>query len=271
MRELGYLEGKNLAIEWRSPEGKFERLPDIIRELVALNVDVIVSPIDVVIKAAKTVTSTIPIVMAGVTSPVELGFVQSLSRPGGNITGLSTQVLDLLGKRVELIKELVPNMRRLAFLNSEENAPEVARTLEETSSRMGFSFLLAVQSVRDFANAFTLVRRERFDAMYVSLSPGSFQNRHSIVEFAAESHLPTIYPMRSFTEAGGLISLGANFEDLSRRAAGYVVRILEGANPADLPVEQPNKFDLIVNLRTAQALGLTVPASVLVQATEVID
>jgi ABC-type uncharacterized transport system substrate-binding protein len=272
MRDLGYIEGKNLALERRSAEGKFERLPEIIGELVALNVDVIVSPADVVIQNAKAVTSTTPIVMAGVAVPVERGFVQSLARPGGNVTGLSSVAsIDVVAKRVELIKELVPSLRRLVSLQSEENPPEVSRSVEEACRRMGLSFLLAEHTKTDFANAFELIRQERPDAMHVALTPGTFVKRHSIVEFAAENHLPTIYPSRYFAEAGGLISLGANYDDLNRRAASFVDKILKGAKPADLPVEQPTKFDLVINLRTAKSLGLTVPASVLVQATEVIE
>jgi len=272
MRELGYLKGKNLVIEWRSGEGKFERLPDIIRELVALNVDVIVSAADVVTKAAKSAPSTTPIVMAGFTGPVEQGIVQSLARPGGNITGVSAQVsFDIASKRVELIRELVPNMRRLAFLTERDNPPESIRSMEETTRRLGLSFLLAEHSVTDFASAFDLIHRERPDALYVALSPGAYVNRHSIAEFAAQLRLPALYPNRSFTDAGGLLCFGTSFEDIHRRVAGYVDRILKGASPADLPVEQPTKFDLIINLRTAKALGLTVPASLLVQATEVIE
>jgi putative ABC transport system substrate-binding protein len=272
MHDLGYIEGKNLAIERRSAEGKFERLPEIIGELVGLNVDVIVSATDVVIQKAMTVTSTTPIVMAGVAVPVERGFVQSLARPGGNVTGLSSVAsIDIVAKRVELLKELVPNLRRLASLQSEENPLGVSRSVEEASRRLGLSFLLAEHTKTDFANAFELIRRERPDALHVALTPGTFVKRHSIVEFAAENHLVTIYPSRYFAEAGGLISLGANYDDLSRRAASFVDKILKGAKPADLPVEQPTKFDLVINLRTAKLLGLTVPASVLVQATEVLE
>jgi putative tryptophan/tyrosine transport system substrate-binding protein len=272
MRDLGYIEGKNLVIERRSAEGKFERLPDIIRELIALNVDVIVSATDVVIQNAKAVTSKIPIVMAGITIPVERGFVQSLARPGGNVTGLSSVAgIDIVSKRLELVKEIVPNLRRLVFLQSEENPPDVLRSLEEGSRRLGLSFVVAQHIITDFTKAFALIRREHPDAMHVALNPGTFVNRKEIVEFAAECRLPTIYPNRYFTDAGGLISLGADYDDLSRRAASYVDRILKGANPADLPVEQPSKFDLTINLRTAIALALTIPASVLVRATEVIE
>jgi putative tryptophan/tyrosine transport system substrate-binding protein len=211
-------------------------------------------------------------VMGGVAIPAERGFVQSLARPGGNITGLSSVAsIDIISKRLELVKEVVPNVRRLVFLQSEENPPEVLRSLEEGSRRMGLSFVVAEHIKTEFANAFALIRRERPDAMHVALNPGTFVNRQAIVEFAAECRLPTIYPNRYFTDAGGLISLGADYDDLSRRAAGYVDRILKGASPADLPVEQPTKFDLIINLRTANALGLTIPASVLVRATEAIE
>ena len=269
MRELGYVDGKNLAIEWRSAEGKFDRLPDIIRELLGRNVDVIVAAADVATKAAKAVTSIVPIVMAGTAFPVEIALVQGLARPGGNITGLSNPVL--LGKRVEMLKELVPNMKRLVFLNEDDNAPDNLRAVEEATRRLGLSFLVAEHTATNFANAFALIRQERPDAMHVALSPGAFVHRRSIVEFAAEGRLPASYPNRFFSADGGLISLGPNWEDIHRRAAGYVDRILKGASPADLPVEEPSKFDLVINLGTAKVLGLTLPPSLLVSATEVIE
>jgi putative ABC transport system substrate-binding protein len=235
-------------------------------------VDAIVSPSEVGTKAAKAVTSTIPIVMVAYSFPVEQGIVQSLARPGGNITGLSSVAsIDLVAKRVELIRELLPKMRRLVYLNEDDNPPEALRALEEACRRTGLSCLLAEHTATDFANAFALIRRERPDAMYVNLSPGTYRNRHAIVEFAAQLRLPTIYTIRPFTDAGGLISYAANYEDIHRRAASYVDRIIKGASPADLPVEQPTKFDLIINLKTAQAVGLTVPPSLLARADEVIE
>jgi putative ABC transport system substrate-binding protein len=269
MRELGYVDGKNLAIEWRSAEGKFERLPDIIRELLARNVDVIVAAADVVTKAAKDVTSTLPIVMAGTSIPVEIGVVKGLARPGGNITGLAIPIL--FSKRLELLKDLVPGMKRLVYLNEVDNPAEGLRAAEEATRLLGLSFLLAEHTATDFTNAFALIRREQPDAMHVVLSPGVFVHRRSIVEVAAEGRLPTIYPHRDFSAVGGLISYGPNFEDIYRRAAGYVDRILKGASPLDLPVEQPNNYDFVVNLATAKAQGLIIPASILVQATEVIE
>jgi ABC-type uncharacterized transport system substrate-binding protein len=247
MRELGYVDGKNLAIEWRSAEGKFERLPDIIRELLAHNVDVIVAAADVVTKAAKDVTSTIPIVMAGTAIPVEIGVVKGLGRPGGNITGLSIPIL--FGKRLELLKDLVPSMKRLVYLNEDDNPAEGLRAAEETTRLLGLSFLLAEHTATDFTKAFALIRREQPDAMHVVLSPGSFVHRRSIVEVAAEGRLPTIYPHRDYSAVGGLISYGPNFEDIHRRSAGYVDRILKGASPLDLPVEQPNKLSSISRRR----------------------
>ena len=243
MRELGYVDGKNLAIEWRSAEGKFDRLPDIIRELLVRNVDVIVAAADVVTRAAKVVTSIIPIVMGGTAYPVEIALVQGLARPGGNITGLSNPVL--LGKRVEMLKELVPNMKRLAYLNEDDNVPDNLRAMEEATRHLGLSLLVAEHTATNFANAFALIRRERPDAMHVALSPGTFVSRRSVVEFAAEGKLPASYPNRFFCADGGLISLGPNWEDIHRRVAGYVDRILKGASPADLPVEEPSKFDLV--------------------------
>jgi putative ABC transport system substrate-binding protein len=269
MRELGYVDGKNLAIEWRSAEGKFDRLPDIIRELLVRNVDVIVPAADVATKAAKAVTSIIPIVMAGASSPEEQGLIQGLARPGGNITGITNP--NVLGKRVELLKELVPNMKRLVFLNADDNPPLSFRDMEEATRRLGLSLLVAEHTATNFANAFALIRQERPDAMHVALSPGAFVHRRSIVEFAAEGRLPASYPNRFFSVDGGLISLGPNWEEIHRRAAGYVDRILKGASPADLPVEEPSKFDLVINLGTAKVLGLTLPPSLLVSATEVIE
>jgi putative ABC transport system substrate-binding protein len=227
MRELGYVDGKNLAIEWRSAEGKFDRLPDIIRELLVRYVDVIVAAADVATKAAKAVTSIIPIVMAGTSFPEEIGLVQGLARPGGNITGLLNP--NLLGKRVEMLKELVPNMKRLVFLNEDDNATDGLRAMEEATRRLGLSFLVAEHTATDFANAFALIRQERPDAMHVALSPGAFVHRRSIVVFAAEGRLPASYPNRFFSADGGLISLGPNWEDIQRRAVGYVDRILKGA------------------------------------------
>src|SRR5262252_6236789 len=223
LRDLGYLEGQNVPIEWRSGEGNLERLPQIMRELISLDVDVIASGNQPVTQAAHAATQTIPIVMTTDGTPIELGYVQSLARPGGNITGLTFQVgWDIHAKRLQLLKELLPT-------------------------------------------------RERPDVLLLAPGSSSYNNRGLIVEFAAQSRLPAMYWSREFVDASGLVSYGADLSDLHRRAAGYVDKILKGAKPADLPIEQPNKFQLVVNLTTAKALGLTIPPSLLTRADEVIE
>ena len=273
LRELGYVEGSNLALERRSAEGKYERFPEIVRELVSLKADIIVTITNPMTKAAKEVTRTTPIVMAVSADPVGDGLVQSLARPGGNITGLSLDTgHDIVAKRIQLLKEIVPTMARLVLLQSKaEPLPEMEEVARSASQHFGVKLLVAEASPTDYANAFALIEREKPDGLLVAQSAGNYSNRAIIVEFAARNRLPAIYAYREDAAAGGLAAYGVDVIDLFRRAAGYVDRILKGANPGDLPVEQPTKFQLLINLKTANALGITVPPLVLARADEVIE
>jgi putative tryptophan/tyrosine transport system substrate-binding protein len=272
LRTLGYLQGQNLVLEHRSAEGKFERFPEIMRELVATRVDVIVTNANPMTQAAKDVTGTIPIVMAYSVSPAEHGLVQSLSRPGGNVTGLSMNVSsEMPGKQLQVLKEVLPRLSRVAFLHSKEQEAEGMQSGEAAARELGITLLPAAHSPTDYSNAFAFIAREQPDALIVSASVVNVGNRHLIVEFAAQRRLPAMYATREFVNIGGLISYGVNFHDLFRRAAGYVDRILRGAKPADLPVEQPTKFALVINLKTAKTLGLDVPDKMLALADEVIE
>jgi putative tryptophan/tyrosine transport system substrate-binding protein len=272
LRALGYLEGQNLVLEHRSAEGKFERFPEIIRELVSIKVDVIVTVTNAMTRAAKDVTRTVPIVMAYSVSPVEHGLVQSLGRPGGNVTGLTMNVGSAIpGKQLQLLKELLPRVSRVAVLYSKEEVAEEAQSGQAAGRELGIKVLPAEHTPTDYNDAFALIAREHPDAMVVSASAANVANRHLIVEFAAQGRLPAMYASREFVNAGGLICYGVELADLFRRAAGYVDKILRGANPADLPVEQPTKFELVINLKTAKALGLDVPDKLLALADGVIE
>jgi len=272
LHALGYVQGQNLELEPRSAEGKFERFPEIIRELVSIKVDVIVTVANPMTQAARDATRTIPIVMAYSVSPVEHGVVQSLNRPGGNVTGLTMNVgSEIPGKQLQLLKELLPRISRVAFLHSKEQVAEGVQNGETAARELGIELLRAEHTPTDYTNAFALIAREHPDALLVGASAVNVANRHLIVEFAAESRLPAMYPTREFVDAGGLISYGVDFHDLFRRAAGYVDRILRGAAPSDLPVEQPTKFDLVINVKTATALGLAIPDKLLALAYEVIE
>jgi putative ABC transport system substrate-binding protein len=275
LRELGYVEGQNIAIEYRYAEGKFERLPDLAAELVRLKVDVIVTHTDPAIRAAKQATSQIPIVMAVVGDPVVTGLAASLARPGGNITGLSFLAPELAGKRLELLKETVPRLSRVAVL---WNSPSVAmrhtfREAQVAAGALGLAFIsLEVQgNPEDFERVFSTTPRERPDGLFVTLDPFTRLHRKRIVELAAKHQLPAIYEQREFVDAGGLMSYGPSVPDMWRRAATYVDKILKGAKPADLPVEQPTRFELVINLKTAKALGLTIPQSVILRADQAIQ
>ena len=260
LRALGYVEGKNLVLEWRSAEGRYERFPEIFRELASSNVDVIVTVTTAGTRAAKEVTQTIPIVMVAITDPVGQGLVQALARPGGNITGSTDATgLENIEKRLQLLKELLPAMSRAACLLLGSQREE-RQSVEAAARVLGVEILFAEHSPNDFTGAFTLMARERLDALLVTPSGASFAHRGLIVDFAAQGRLPAMYTNREFVEAGGLISYGASTSDLFRRAAGYVDKILKGAKPADIPVEQPTKFELVINLKTSHALGLTIPA-----------
>jgi len=274
LRGLGYIEGQNIILEYQFADGTAERLPDLVAELIHLKVDIIVTGFGTLpALAAKQATSTIPIVFSFVADPVGSGIVASLARPGGNITGLSMIPAGLTGKRVELLKELLPQLSRVAILLNPAT-PAATQALRETqaiAATWGVQLqLLEVRTPEDFESSFAVASQEHADALITVTDPLTIVHRARIVELAAKSRLPAIYGMRDFVEAGGLISYGANYNEPSRRAAAYVDKILKGAKPADLPVEQPMKFELVINLKTAEALGLTIPPTLLFQADEVI-
>ena len=269
LRELGYVEGKNVVIEYRWAEGKFDRLPDLAAELVRLKVDVIVANGPVLTRPAKEATSTIPIVMGFDNDPVGNGFVASLARPGGNITGLSNQAPEISGKQLELLKEIVPSLSRIAvFGNSNEPAnPQSLREVELAAGAFRTKLqYLDVPSPKDVETAFRAASKGRADAVLMLGNGILNAHRAQIAELAVRSRLPAIYNSVEWVEAGGLTSYGASIPDLLRRAATYVDKILKGAKPAELPVEQPTKFEFIVNLKAAKQIGLTIPPNVLARA-----
>jgi ABC-type uncharacterized transport system substrate-binding protein len=273
LRELGWIEGRTVAIEYRWADGRSERYDEIASEFVALKVDVIVTWASAPVIAAKRATDVIPIVFAAQMDPIGVGIVPSLARPGGNVTGQSLQQNDTVGKRLELLREAVTNFSRLAILGN-ATTPGVVREMrevEETARRLGLEVTtLEFRRSEDIAPGIAALR-SRADALYFATDPLLFVNRVETNALAQEARLPTIYGSREYVEAGGLMSYGANFLDLFRRAGDYVDKILHGAKPADLPVEQPTKFELLINLRTAKALGLTVPQTLITRADEVIE
>jgi putative ABC transport system substrate-binding protein len=273
LRELGYVEAKNIVIEWRSAEGKADLLPALAAELVRLKVDIIVAAGTSDTRAAKEATTTIPIVMTQDTDPIGTGFVASLARPGGNITGLSTLAPELGGKRLELLKEIIPKLSRVAVLGTSTRTGN-AQSLKEVELAAG-AFKVQVQyldvlDVKDIETAFRAATKGRSEAVLVLQSPVTFSQRPQIVDLAVKSRLPAIYPQTEYTEAGGLMYYGANTPDLFRRAATYVDKVLKGAKPADLPVEQPTKFEFVINLKAAKQIGLTISPNVLARADKVI-
>ena len=274
LRELGYVEGKNIIIEWRSAEGKPERRDEIAADWARLKVDIIVTGGPTSTSAAKEATTTIPIVMAFDNDPVGNGFVASLARPGGNITGLATLSPELSGKRLELLKEILPKLSRVAVLRT-STTPGTAQELKEAELAAGaFGVKLQYLDVRDpkdIETAFRAAGKGRADSVLVLTSPVINPYRKEIAELAVKSRLPAIYNSPEFVEAGGLVSYAANSNDSFRRAATYVDKILKGAKPADLPVEQPKKFELIINLKAAKQIGLTIPPNVLARADRVIQ
>jgi len=273
LRELGYLEGKSIVIEWRSSEEKPDRLPALAAELVNLSVDIIVTGAGRPTRAAKGATSTIPIVMAQDTDPVGEGFVASLARPGGNITGLSTLAPELSGKRLELLKEIVPKLSRVAVFGT-STSPGYARVLKEIElAAKPFKVQLQYLDVlgsKDIETAFRAASKERDDAVVTLPSGILSSHRPQLADLAVKNRLPVIYQDGPFVEDGGLMTYSASPVDLHRRAATYVNKILKGAKPADLPVEQPTKFEFIVNLKAAKQIGLTIPPNVLARADRVI-
>ena len=272
LRELGYIEGKNIVIEYRWAEGKIERLPDLAAELVRLKVDVIVTSSAAPTRAAKEATSTIPIVMANDNDPVGIGHVASLARPGGNVTGVSTYAPEISGKQLELLKEVVPKLSRVAVLGTSTNSgyAQVLREIELAAKAFGVKIQnLDVLDPKDLETRFREASKGRADAVIVLASPVVSQ-RTQFAELAVKNRLPAIYPQTEYMEAGGLMYYGANTADLFRRAATYVDKILKGTKPADLPVEQPMKFEFIINLKAAKQIGLTIPPNVLSRATRII-
>jgi ABC-type uncharacterized transport system substrate-binding protein len=273
LRELGYVERRNIVIEYRSAEGKPDRIPTLAAELVRLKVDVIVTGGPTATRAAKEATSTIPIVMTQDSDSIGTGFVASLARPGGNITGLSTLAPEISGKQLELLKDIVPRLSRVAVIWT-STQPGNAQALKETELAAGtFGVRLQYLDVlisKDIETAFRAASKGRAEAVLVLGGPVLNSHRTQIADLAAKNRLPAIYDRREYVEAGGLMSYATSITDLDRRAATYVDKILKGAKPADLPVEQPTKFEFIINLKAAKQIGLTIPPNVLVKADRVI-
>jgi putative ABC transport system substrate-binding protein len=274
LHDLGYIEGKNIRFEYRYAKGRSERFPELANELVGLNVDAILTWSTDAVLAAKQATTTIPIVMGAVGDPLGIGIVTNLARPGGNVTGLSSRAAELEGKRLQLLKDVVPGLSRVAILFNPTNhymplalqsAQRGAQTLDAT---------LAIYEVYDTASldaAFVTLTKDRPDGLLVPGDPFLVSQRSRIAQFAIENKLPSVYTFREYIEAGGLIVYTPNFDDLFRRAATYVDKILKGAKPGELPIEQPSTFQLFINLKTARALGLTVPRKLLAVADGVIE
>jgi ABC-type uncharacterized transport system substrate-binding protein len=277
LRDLGYVEGRNVVIEYRSAEGKPERLPALAAELVALKVDVIVAPGTPQALAARRATRTLPIVFATAADPVGSGLVTSLARPGGNVTGLSILAPELVGKRLELLKQAVPGVSRVAVLwqpggHDERTDKDILKEAEVAARALGVRLqFVEARGPADLDRAFSDMTRARVGALTVLTGIMFLNERRRLVDLAAKNRLPEVYGGRDFVDAGGLMAYGPNLADLYRRAATYVDKILKGAKPADLPIEQPTKFELVINLKTAKALGLTIPPSVLARVDEVID
>ena len=273
LRHLGYVEGNNILLEYRYAESKLDRLPALAAELVRLKVDVIVTGNSGPTRSAKAETSTIPIVMARDTDPLGNGFVASLARPGGNITGLSSLAPEISGKHVELLKEIVPRLSRLAVLGTltDRGNAHLLKEIEIAAGAFGVTpQYLDVLTAKDIEPAFRAAGKGRADAMLVLGSSIYASHRKQVVDLTVKSRLPAIYRSREYMEVGGLITYGVNPFDLDRRAATYVDKILKGAKPADLPVEQPTKFEFMINLKAAKQIGLTIPPNVLVRADKVI-
>ena len=273
LRDAGYAEGHDVVIEWLYANGVYDRIPGLVADLIQRKVEVIVVETTVAAQAVKRATSSIPIVMALVGDPVGSGLVASLAQPGGNVTGLSSMMADISAKRLQLLKEALPRVTRVAVLWNPET-PWHAKVVQDLkavapSLRIELSFV-AARTPEQFIPAFSAVRQARAQALYVIEDPVFYKHRMTLVELASKARLPIIYWEKEFAQAGGLMSYGANYSDLMRRSVWYVDKILKGVKPADLPIEQPTKFEFVVNLRAAKALGLTIPESILVRADEVI-
>ena len=273
LRDAGYVEGRDVVIEWLSAYGEYDRLPQLAADLVQSKVDVIVVSSMPAAQAAKRATSTIPIVLAVVADPAASGLVTSFAHPGGNITGLSAMTSELSAKRLQLLKETIPRLTRVEVLWNPETAFHT-KVIEELkaaapSLSMEVSFV-GVRTPEEIGPAFSAVRRARAQAVYVIEDAFFFSNRRTLLKLASKARLPMVYWVKEFAEGGGLMSYGPNYGDLFRRSAGYVDKILKGAKPSDLPIEQPIRFEFVVNLKTAKALGITIPESILLRADEVI-
>ena len=274
LREQGWVEGQNVVVLKRVWEGRTEQFPKIIADLIQLKVDIIVSSSTPAVRAAKESTRTIPIVMAGLTDPVGAGLISSLARPGGNITGLTNIFTELSAKRLELLKEVAPRVSRVAILwNPTHPGQAIAwQQTQQAAQTLGLVLFSAeVRRPEDFSPAFTAILVERAEALLVLPDPLTSFHRHQTADFAVKQRLPSVYAASYWVQAGGLLSYGPSFPEIWRRAGVYVDKILKGARPADLPIEQPTKYELVINLKTAKALGLTIPQSLLLRADQVIE
>jgi putative ABC transport system substrate-binding protein len=272
LRALGYIEGQNIVIEHRSAEGRLDALPSLAEELVGLKVDILVTPTTPVTRAAKAATTSIPIVFTIVSDPVSSGFVASLSRPGGNITGMTDMGVDLAGKRLQLLKQVVPRLKHVGALGHPPDSlwEPVWREAQAAAQRLGIDIVpVLITTPNDLENAFVGLNR-RVEALLIAPQLFFSVHRQRLIELASLTRLPAIYELREYPAAGGLMSYGPNYSALFRKAARHVDKILRGAKPADLPVEQPTEYEFVINLKTAKALGLSIPKSVLVRADEVI-
>ena len=271
LRDLGHLPGKDVMLEYRSAEGNIERYADLIREMVGSRPDLILTGTNVGIIPVKAATQSIPVVMTLGTSVVDAGLVKSLARPGGNITGLTVDVGPVIvSKRFELLREAAPTIRRLAVLYDSPYGNEMREVDEASAATLGIG-LVRQEITDDFSGTFAALARARIDAVLFHLSGRRFERRAELVALAAKHHMASMFPVEEYAVSGGLLSYGPNLSDLYRRAAGYASKIIKGAKPGDLPVEQPIKLDLVINLKTAKALGLTIPRSVLLRAERVIE
>ena len=274
MRDLGYVEGKDFVLEWRSVEGKYERFSEIMAELVRLKVDVIVTGVTAALPALQRATSTIPIVMAYSTDPVGNGLVASLAHPGGNITGLAGSSDDSSPKQLELLTTVIPNVSRIGLLGNPdtETYSSVLKRAQETAQKIGLSIVpIEARNPLEIENAFAVLAKERISAIMVASDAIFFGQRQRIAELALNNRLPTMFSLREYAQAGGLMSYGENIADFFRRAASFVDKILKGAKPGDLQVEQPTKFNLVINRKTADALGVVIPPQLYIFADEVIE
>jgi ABC-type uncharacterized transport system substrate-binding protein len=273
LRDLGYVEGKNIIIDYRYADGKSDRLPALAAELLRLKADILVTTGSFSTRAAKQTAAAIPIVMANDDDPVGSGFAASLARPGGNITGLSTLSPEVAGKRLELLKEIVPKLTRVAFVGdvTRPGAAQALREMNVVADAFGIQMqYVEARTTNDIETAIRAAIKERADALLLLGSPVLNSRRKEIAELAVKAQLPAIYPNWDFVDDGGLMSYGVSYVDLSRRAATYVDKILKGAKPADLPIEQPTKFELVINLKAAKQIGLTIPPNVLARADRVV-